>query len=118
MLAHLLVAAIGVWLMVSPDVLGYGSPAATVDRIVGPLVASFALIAVWGVTRGLRWINVALGAGMILAPVLLGYGRVGAINALVSGTLVSAVSLVRGRAKHSCGGGWGALRSRHRVGER
>lgn len=115
--AHLVSAAVGIWLMAAPAVLGYGDPAATSDRIVGPLVASFALIALWEVTRAIRWVNVVLAAWMILAPVLLGYEHLAFINSVSSGLMVGGLSLVRGRTKHSFAGGWRSLWGHSRLGE-
>ncbi|MGH7966442.1 MAG: SPW repeat domain-containing protein, partial [Candidatus Binatia bacterium] len=45
MWAQLTNILLGVWLMVAPAVFGYVGTASTNDRIVGPLVASFAMIA-------------------------------------------------------------------------
>ena len=64
---------IGLWLMAAPAVLGYGEPASTVDRIVGPIAASAAWISVWAVTRPIRWLGLPLGLVLITAPFLLGY---------------------------------------------
>ena len=73
MLGQFLVAVCGLWLMTAPDLLGYGEPARMNDYIVGPLVVSFAVIAVAETTRSLRWGNVALGMWLVLAPLFLRY---------------------------------------------
>ncbi len=73
MWARLLSAAAGIWLMTAPAVLRYSNPAQTNDRIIGPIVASISIIAIWQVTRAIRWLNLPLGAWLILAPALLGY---------------------------------------------
>ena len=72
---HLLPALAGIWLMMSPAVLGYADPARANDRIIGPIVASLATIAMWEVSRPLRWVNVVLGAWLLVAPWLLGHIR-------------------------------------------
>jgi hypothetical protein len=101
---------LGVWLMAAPQVLGYSGPAADNDHIVGPLVVSSAVIAMWEVTRPLRRVNTALGAWLLLAPWLLGYESAAAlVNSLVAGGLLMAFSLVRGPRRHRIGGGWSAL---------
>ena len=51
--------------MASPAVLDYADPARANDRIIGPLVASMAIIAIWDITRPLRWVNVILGAWLL-----------------------------------------------------
>lgn len=73
MWARLLNIVLGVWLMASPSVLGYVGQARTNSTITGALAASFACIAIWGVTRPLRWLNVALGAWLIVAGWVLGF---------------------------------------------
>ncbi len=110
MSAHLIASIVGIWLMAASAILGYGEPAATNDRIVGPLVASFALISVWHVTRTLRWPNVALAVWLLAAPVLLGYPSIAAANSIACGLVIGTLSLVRGKQRHSVGGGWSSLR--------
>jgi hypothetical protein len=109
MWAQLMSVVLGIWLMAAPAVLGYGGPAATADRIVGPLVASFAAIAVWEATRAVRWANLVLAMWLLLAPLVLGYGARPAVNSLTTAVLLCALAVVRGRARHCFGGGWSAL---------
>lgn len=112
MFAHLVASLFGIWLMAAPSVLGYGDPAATVDHVVGPLVASFALIAAWQIARALRWANLVLAGWLIVAPVALGYPGIAAANSIACGLVVGALSLVRGRPRRSIAGGWRSLRAR------
>lgn len=104
---HLLVIALGVWLMAAPDVMGYEGPERTVDHIVGPLVVSMAIIAMAEVTRSARWVNVALGLWLMLAPVLLRYEplHIGARSALVGGAIL-LLSSFRWPERERTGGGW------------
>jgi hypothetical protein len=104
---HLLVIALGVWLMAAPDVMQYEGTERIVDHIVGPLVVSMAIIAMAQVTRSVRWINVALGLWLMLAPVLLRYEplHIGARSALIGGTIL-LLSLVKGPERSQTGGGW------------
>jgi len=104
---HLLVIALGVWLMAAPDVMGYEGPERTVDHIVGPLVVSMAIIAMAEVTRSVRWVNVALGLWLMLAPVLLRYEplHIGARSALIGGAIL-LLSIFRGPEREQTGGGW------------
>lgn len=100
--------------MATPAVIGYGTPAATSDRIVGPLIATFAVIAIWQTTRELRWVNSVLGAWLLISPWILGYGDSNAIvNSMATGTVVLAMSLQRGKIDKQFGGGWAALWKRH-----
>lgn len=109
MWARFLNAGLGVWLMAAPAVLGYGAPAATNDRIVGPLIASAAVIAMAGATRPVRRANTAFGAWLLVAPWLLGFGGPAMISSLLVGVAVIALSLVRGEVKDTFGGGWSSL---------
>ena len=104
--ARLLNAAVGIWLMAAPAVLGYGAPAATNDRLVGPIAASFAIIALWEVTRPVRRVNLGLGVWLIAAPLVLGYGTLPAVNSVIVGVLLTGLSLVRGEVTGQFGGGW------------
>ena len=111
MWAQIINAALGIWLMAAPAVWGYGPPAAANDRICGPLIATFAIISWWGVTRSVaRW-NLPLGLWLLLAPWVLGYSATAAtVNSLVTGVLVAVLSLVLGTVSTHFGGGWDALR--------
>jgi hypothetical protein len=95
--------------MAAPAVLGYSGAAATNDRIVGPLVASIAIVTVWEVLRPMRRLNTAFGAWLILAPWLLGFPLPATLNSLLAGVSLIALSLIRGKRKQCYGGGWSAL---------
>ena len=70
--ANLVASAVGVGLIFAPHWLGHeATPAAGVERTIGPLIAAFALIGCWECTRGVRWLNVPLAltlAGLALSP--------------------------------------------------
>ena len=106
---------LGLWLMAAPALLGYiGTPAEVNDRIVGPLVASIAFVAIWEITRGLRWLNVGLGLWLVVAPFLLGawvqnWSFPATINSVLVGLFVAALSLVPGKRTHGYAGGWRSL---------
>lgn len=101
--------ALGLWLMAAPDVLGYAGLARTLDRILGPLIAGFALVAVWEVTRPLRRANLLLGGLLVVIPWAFGYSEVSTINDFVVGSFVSALSLWGGGTAQRFGGGWSSL---------
>lgn len=101
--------ACGIWLMLSPGVLGYFGAARINDRVVGPFVATFACVAMWEATRALRWWNLPLAAWMVLAAFVLDYPPQGRVSVALTGVILGAVSLVRGAIRHRFGGGWAAL---------
>jgi hypothetical protein len=109
MWAQAAACAIGLWLTAAPDILGSGRAAEVNGQVVGPLVASFACVAMWQVSRPLRWVNVAAGGWLAAAPAVLGYGGGEAANCVLSGLGLLGFSLVRGRITHRYGGGWGML---------
>ncbi len=112
MWAHVINAVIGIWLMAAPSVFGYAnSTPATNDRFVGPVIATFAIVAWWETTRIVgRW-NVALGLWLLAAPWILGYGPTAAIvNSMVCGALVAGLALVKGTFRpERFGGSWSSL---------
>lgn len=100
---------LGIWLMAAPAVLGYGGAAETNDRIVGPLAASFAIIAVGEATRDVRRVNLVLAAWLLVAPWVLGYPSDATVNATLAAILLGALSFVRGRVRERFGRGWRVL---------
>jgi hypothetical protein len=98
--------ALGVWLMAAPAVLGYDRPLATSDWIAGPLIASFAVMALWDVLRPLRWPNVPLGLWVAAAPWILGAPLPAKLNGTVVGLLVAALAATGGAVTSELGGGW------------
>lgn len=105
-------ALLGVWLMIAPSVLGYeDSLAAKLDWIVGPLVTAFAAIAMAGVLRAVRLVNLVLAVAVALTT-LVPVGRLANLGHIVTAALIAALSIPRGKIRHAYGGGWRALRTR------
>ncbi|MBA3342855.1 MAG: NAD-dependent epimerase/dehydratase family protein [Gemmatimonadaceae bacterium] len=91
-------AALGVWLMFAPSVLGIDGTAAGSNHLVGALVVTFAVIALAEVARSVRFVNVALGAWVALSPWLLtGASGAAAWGNVVAGALLILLSIPRGR---------------------
>jgi hypothetical protein len=109
MLPQIINAILGIWLMAAPAVLGYGRPASTNDHIVGPLVATFACIAIWEATRSVRWVNLPLGLWLIVAPLALGHPTSGQLNSVLCGIAIAGLSCVGGAVTRRFGGGWSTL---------
>lgn len=107
--ARIINTALGIWLMAAPAVLGYGAPASANDRVVGPIVVTFAVVAMWEATRAVRRVNLLLGLWMLIAPWVLGYELVPILNSSIVGVLVMAFASVHGRTQQRYGGGWTAL---------
>lgn len=109
MWAQAICTLLGIWLMAAPAVLGYDRPAATSDWIVGPLIATFACIAIWEATRSLRWCNLPLGVWLLIAPWLFEYSTEARVNSMAVGIAVAALACVKGRITEQFGGGWSVL---------
>ena len=110
MWAQCISAALGIWLMASPGIFGFSGTATDNDHIIGPVITTFAIIALWECTRVVRTYNIPLGGWLLLAPWVLGYDDTTAIvNNMAVGALVVALSLVRGKVQQRFGGGWSAI---------
>jgi hypothetical protein len=109
MWARITSALLGVWLMAAPAVLRYAGAARTSDRVAGPVAASIAVVAIWDVTRPVRWANLLVAGWLVIAPLVLSYHGVAAVNSVSVGLLLAALTFVRGRVEQRFGGGWSAL---------
>ncbi|MHB1416314.1 MAG: SPW repeat protein [Chloroflexota bacterium] len=93
-------AAIGVWEVIAPFVLGYVvlSPAPGNDIIIGLTIAALgAARAISGDHQTwLSWGHVVVGLWLIAAPFILGYSNIAAatVNDIIVGLVVSALGLV------------------------
>ena len=116
MWARAVSVAVGIWLMAAPAVLRYsGTFAADHDRVVGPVLASFACIAMWEITRPLRRVNTLVGAWLLAAPWVLGFPPAATANSMAAGAVVVGLSLVRGKLTHDYAGGWRSLLLGRRI---
>ena len=96
--------------MASPGIFGFSGMVADNDHIVGPVVTTFAIIALWECTRVVRTYNIPLGGWLLLAPWILGYDDTTAIaNDMAVGALLIFFSLVKGKVQQRFGGGWSAI---------
>ena len=103
----------GVWLMFASWVLDYGDPAATNDRVVGPIAGALAFVACWDILMALRWPTIPCGAWLVAAPVLLGYDDAGAwVSSVATGAVFVATAFVGEDARERYGGGWRSVRPR------
>lgn len=97
--------------MVSPSVLNYPVNKATdVNHIVGPLVVTFAMTAIWEASRTVRRWNYATGAALIILPWIFAFeNNTVIINNMATGTFIVIFSLIRGKVSQNFGGGWSSL---------
>ncbi|MBB6610968.1 SPW repeat protein [Pontibacter sp. Tf4] len=111
MWAQVINALLGIWLTASPAILGIEDKTISNNaHIVGPVVASFAIIAWWEATRVVRLYNIPLGFWLLLAPWVLGYDQMSVIiNDMVIGAAIVWLSFVKGNIEGTYGGGWSAI---------
>ncbi|WP_347158138.1 SPW repeat protein [Pontibacter chitinilyticus] len=110
MWAQIINALLGIWLMAAPAILGTDKTIANNENIVGPLIASFAIISCWEITRVVRLYNLPLGAWLLLAPWVLGYHNTTAtLNEMGVGLLVIILCFVKGKVEGQYGGGWSSI---------
>ena len=109
--AQIINAFLGIWLMASPGMLGYSGTGRINDLIVGPIIATFAIIAFWEVTRAVGKANVALGAWLVIAPWMLGYEEnvIATVNEFVVGITIAALAITRAKTDAKLDGGWRSL---------
>lgn len=117
--AQWVVVFLGIGFMAAPWYFDYaGTLAAGNDRIVGPLVATFAMVAAWEATRHVRRVNIVLGVWLVIAPWVMGHPEEARVWLSLGGALIAAFSLVQGRLMHNFGGGWSAVWQKNPYGLR
>lgn len=90
-------AALGVWLMFTPGVLGVARPASHAFHLCGSLVVVVSVIAMGEVARAGRLLNVLLGLGVAAAPWFLdGADLPSRASGLIVGFALAALALPRG----------------------
>ncbi|MEN6335418.1 MAG: vitamin K epoxide reductase, partial [Phycisphaerales bacterium] len=97
-------AALGIWMMAVPDVLGNQSWVADVDHLAGALIAVVSVIAFAEPIRTIRFLIVPLGLLIAGAPFLVSQAAVaGWINDCVIGLAAVVLCIRRGPIKESFG---------------
>jgi hypothetical protein len=97
-------AALGVWLMAAPAVLGITGSDADSHYLAGALVVTWAVIAFGEVARPVRLLNIPMGLWIAIAPWLLsGATDVSRWSDLVAGALLVALSIRRGQIEEQFG---------------
>jgi hypothetical protein len=115
MWAQIINIVIGLFLMFAPSLWSFDKAASDHLFIVGPLVITNAIIALWEFNRGMRWANVLIGVWLIASPFVLGSQGTEATVAITSAILLILFSLFKGAVKHRYGGGWSSLFQKNPV---
>jgi glucose dehydrogenase len=109
MWAQIVNILIGLFLMFSPTLWSYDKAASDHHYILGPLVITTGIIAIWEVNRGFRWMNVLFGAWLLISPFILGSRGINAETDVFAGILLIIFSMVKGSVTQNYGGGWTSL---------
>ena len=87
-------AALGLWLLASPNVIPYGGSAATQNAfLVGVLLLAIAVVEITTFRAWEEWINVILGVWLVVSPWVLGATVIATTNLVIVGLLVLALAL-------------------------
>jgi hypothetical protein len=101
---------VGVWLMICPYLFQFQKTAADNCYIVGPVVITSAIIALWEINRSARYVNIMAGGWMVVSPLILDFQSSSEIwITIISGFFIAALSFVKGKIKGNYGGGWRSL---------
>lgn len=109
MWAQIVNIILGLIVMAAPGLWGFPTNAAHNNYITGPLIITFALIAITDVGRNVRWFNILTGSWLAISPFILGYGNPALLINLALGVLIAGFSFIRGRVQQRFGGGWRSL---------
>ena len=105
--------AVGLWVMAAPSILDVASKAAAnSDHITGPIIVTFATIAINEATRPCRWVVFISGVWLLLAPFVLGFWSTepkAAASDIIAGCLCMTFALFRGKITGTYNGGWSML---------
>ena len=109
MLKCVLSTVCGLALMVAPGALDYDDDVASLFYVIGPLIVSFSVIAIWEVVRGARFFNVPLAAVLVIGAPMLTLEPLPIATALIAGPASALLSLLPNDTRGSYGGGWRSL---------
>ena len=110
MLPQALSALVGLWVYVSPAVLGLDGRAETSAFVLGALAVATSSLAAFDILRGLRFVNVATGVLLVAAPAVFAFGGRGLASDVVSAAALIGLALATPAADMSRrGGGWSRL---------
>ena len=113
MWARVIEILVGLWVMSAPGILGILSERACNNNyIVGPIIVTFATVALNEATRPCRWVVFVAGIWLMVAPFVLGHWvsePTAAWSDIVAGGLATIFPLFRGKITGSYDGGWTML---------
>jgi hypothetical protein len=106
MIAQLTIVAAGVLLMAAPALFDYGGLAARHGRLLGPIIAAVAAVALSQATRSLRWCNLPCGLALVFLALGPGYPARASLVSIAAGGIVVLLTPMAPPQRHPLGGGW------------
>jgi hypothetical protein len=98
----------GAFIMLTPYLWDYDQQLSNHNYIIGPLIITFAITAIWEVNRNARWANIPLAAWLVIFTFVFGEAHVIWPN-LVSSAIVIICAAIKRKGKDMYGGGWKSL---------
>ena len=102
--------AVGLWVMASPDVLGFAGLAADVAHLGGALAVTVAAVAMAEPLRAGRLVNVATGLALAGIPWFTEAPAAALVSASLTGVAIAILSLWRGPVREQYGTWQGLIR--------
>lgn len=99
---------LGLWLMISPDILPATSGGASVDRIIGPFVIWVGVLGLRSVTRSFRALHIISALFLMIAPWLVTNTVPLLWSSVLAGWALVVLGIVRGQVSQRVGDGWRA----------
>jgi hypothetical protein len=105
----------GLWVMISPPVLKMSDRLADINHICGPVVITFAFIALWDINKSAIKANLVIAAFLIIATLFFKEDTATTTSNILSGIITMACSLIKRKSKQHYGGGWKSLFQKNPV---
>ncbi len=109
MWAAIINTLIGLWLTFTPAVFQLAGSRAYTNYIIGPLIITFAVIAMWEINYSIIKINIFIALVLIVMTVVTGEQSTALYSDIISAVLIIPASLMKRKIKGSYGGGWKSL---------
>ena len=107
---------LGLWLMISPEILKMNKVTSENNHIVGPLVITFTIISLWDINWKAVKANTVLGAWLLIALFILDFTKT--IAFCSNGTCACFIILLSSLKRPTTGkfgGGWHSLFQRNPI---
>ena len=105
-IAHII---LGLWLMIAPAILNMNKQASDNNHIAGPLIITFAIVALWEINRNAIRINILVALWVLISVFIFDYSGIPLFSNLSAAFLVIILSFVKRKRTQRYGGGWREL---------